>query len=379
MKFPLERHTIFLALAGSQAHGTARAGSDVDLRGVCIAPLEVRLSLSWSFEQYEGPLAADFAVMVRERLAQHPTASSGLDVKAELVIFDIAKFLGLCAAANPNALEILFADEQDWMFETPVWRRIHDERRRFLTRKVQQTFSGYALAQLKKIKTQRAWLLDPPTRKPTREDFGLPSGESVLSRDDQNRIEQSVVHVIRSYGIDDVELPKATRIDLEARAGNLGRHVLACPVEELEARLRAVATHALGIPADVIMALNAERKYRSALKQWDAFQTWHRQRNPARAELERRHGYDTKHAMHLVRLMRMGIEALENGDLQVRRPDFAELSAIRDGALSFNELENLANDLQLRIECARAETALPDDVDRDWLDQFAFEVTIGAE
>ena len=31
--FPIEQHTIFLTLAGSQAHGTAREGSDVDLRG----------------------------------------------------------------------------------------------------------------------------------------------------------------------------------------------------------------------------------------------------------------------------------------------------------------------------------------------------------
>lgn len=31
--FKLEEHTIFLTLAGSQAHGTARQGSDVDVRG----------------------------------------------------------------------------------------------------------------------------------------------------------------------------------------------------------------------------------------------------------------------------------------------------------------------------------------------------------
>ena len=54
--FALAPHTIFLTLAGSQAHGTARDGSDVDLRGVCIAPLALRLSLFGGFEQAEGPL-----------------------------------------------------------------------------------------------------------------------------------------------------------------------------------------------------------------------------------------------------------------------------------------------------------------------------------
>jgi uncharacterized protein len=378
VRFPLAPHTIFLTLAGSQAHGTARASSDVDLRGVCIAPLAVRLSLSSAFEQHEGALEGELAAIVRERLARHASASLGLSTKAEIVVFDVAKFLSLCAAANPNALEILFADEQDWIFEAPSWRRIHEHRQRFVTRKVQQTFSGYAHAQLKKIRTHRAWLLNPPTRKPTRDDFGLPAAESTLSRDDQNRIEQSVTDAIRAYGIDDVELPKATRIDLEQRAANLARHVLACPAEELEARLRAVASHALGIPESLTMALNAERRYRAALKQWDAFQTWQRQRNPARAELERRHGYDTKHAMHLVRLMRMGLEALETGDLRVRRPDHAELSAIRDGALSFEELEELAGDLQARIERASAVTTLPENVDLSWLDELAIEMMLTA-
>ena len=47
--FPIEQHSIFLTLAGSQAHGTARRGSDVDLRGVCIAPASVRLR--WTFQR----------------------------------------------------------------------------------------------------------------------------------------------------------------------------------------------------------------------------------------------------------------------------------------------------------------------------------------
>lgn len=54
--FKLEEHTIFLTLAGSQAHGTARQVSDVDVRGVCVAPLPVRVSLFKTFEQYEGEL-----------------------------------------------------------------------------------------------------------------------------------------------------------------------------------------------------------------------------------------------------------------------------------------------------------------------------------
>src|SRR5690606_10609838 len=108
----------------------------------------------------------------------------------------------LCVAANPNALEILFTDPHDWLYDTHVWRQMYDERHRFLTRKVEQTFLGYAHAQLKKIRTHRAWLLNPPTRQPTRTDFGLPE-TTTLNRADQSRIEGAIVSKLREYGIED--------------------------------------------------------------------------------------------------------------------------------------------------------------------------------
>jgi predicted nucleotidyltransferase len=375
--FPLERHTIFMTLAGSQAHGTARDGSDVDLRGVCIAPLSVRLSLFTAFEQHDGPLGGELAAWVLPRLEAHPTASRVLDIKTECVVFDIAKFVGLCAAANPNALEILFADERDWVLETPAWRRLYGERHRFLTKKVQQTFVGYALAQLKKIKTHRAWLRHPPTRKPSREDFGLPGAGGTLSRDDQNRIEQSIAEKIRSYGIDEVDMPKPTRITVHERVAAFCRDALSASEDDIEARMRAVATHASSLPSEVVATLNAEKRYRAAMKHWESYQTWKSQRNRARAALEREHGYDTKHAMHLIRLMRMGLEVLDHGELLVRRHDADELNAIRDGALSFDELLVAAERLQRDMERAAVTTALPADVDRDHVDQLAVELMTG--
>jgi len=53
-----------------------------------------------------------------------------------------------------------------------------------------------------------------------------------------------------------------------------------------------------------------------------------------REYLLEQHGYDSKAVHHAVRLWRMGAEALRDGDLTVRRPDAAELLAIRDGAIA---------------------------------------------
>lgn len=367
--FPFEQHTIFLTLAGSQAHGTARDGSDIDLRGICVAPLSVRLSMFRAFEQYEGELPGPLAETVIPRIKGHPTASRAVDIKIECVIFDVAKFVRLCAAANPNALEILFADERDWVLETPTWRRLHDERRRFLTKKVQQTFQGYAMAQLKKMKTHRAWLLNPPEKKPSREDFGLPVAGGTLNRDDQNRIEQSIADKIRGYGIDNIDMPKPTRIAVQERLDAFYRDVLSATDDDLEERMRAVVTHGLQLPPDVVSAINAEKKYRAAMKRWESYQKWKTHRNPTRAELERQRGYDTKHAMHLIRLMRMGLEVLQTGFLRVRRDDADELSAIRGGAMGFDELLAAATELKESIEKAATMTSLPAEVDRDGVDE----------
>ncbi len=366
--FPLDQHTVFLTLAGSRAHGTARADSDVDLRGVCVAPLAVRVSLFRSFEQYEGEMPQTLATAVIPRLEAHPTAALGLTIKTECVIFDVAKFVGLCAGANPNALEILFADERDWVFETPAWRRLHAARHTFLTKKVGQTFHGYALAQLKKIRTHRSWLLNPPAEKPSRAEFGASPKPTTLTSDDRNRIEQSIAERVRGYGVDTVELPKAARIAVHERLEAFYADVLEASAQDIPQRLREVASQALQLPSEVVAALNAEKKYQAALKHWEAYQAWKEHRNPLRAELERKHGYDTKHAMHLIRLMRMGIEALASGELRVKRDDASELAAIRDGARSFDDLLAEASALTVAMADAAATTTLPDDVDREAAD-----------
>ncbi|MEM9692451.1 MAG: nucleotidyltransferase domain-containing protein [Myxococcota bacterium] len=366
--FPLASHTIFVTLAGSQAHGTARADSDVDLRGVCIAPSSVRLSLFQSFSQFEGELTAELDALIAPRLRQHPTASPRPADKTEVVVFDLAKFVRLCALANPNALEILFADEGDWVHETPAWRRLHRERHHFLTRRVEQTFLGYASAQLKKIETHRAWLLRPPQTQPSRAAFGLPP-QGTLSRDHRTRIEQSITRQLRAYGIDELELPQPLRIALQERLLALTSDLLSADADDLEQRTRAVASHALQLPTDVITTLNAEKRYRAAMKHWQSYQAWKAHRNPVRAELERKHGYDTKHAMHLIRLMRMSLEALQAGELRVRRDDAAELAAIRDGSLSYEALIDTARELEGAVRAASETTSLPADIDEPWVDR----------
>lgn len=106
---------------------------------------------------------------------------------------------------------------------------------------------------------------------------------------------------------------------------------------------------------------DADRRkaYDAALGHWRNYRTWREERNPDRAALEQRHGYDTKHAMHLVRLLTMGIEVLSLGDVIVKRPDADRLLAIRDGALGYDALLEEVAALGGALDAAEANSSLP--------------------
>jgi len=120
--------------------------------------------------------------------------------------------------------------------------------------------------------------------------------------------------------------------------------------------------------------LAREKRWRAARREWDQHRQWERERNPRRAALEAAHGYDTKHGMHLVRLLRMAVEILEAGKVVVRRPDRDELLAIRDGAWSYDDLEARCESLRERIASAARTSRLPATSDSAALDRLCVAV-----
>jgi uncharacterized protein len=174
-------------------------------------------------------------------------------------------------------------------------------------------------------------------------------------------------------------MPPSARIAVAERLRGFWTDRLVAPNEGpraagVDERLEIAAAKSLGLSRELVRTLAAERRYRSALKHWEAYARWKEERNPARAALEARFGYDTKHAAHLVRLMRTGLELLEQGELRVRRPDAAELVAIRDGAFTYEEVVAEAERLRTHMQDAAARSALPADVDHDALDALLFEL-----
>jgi predicted nucleotidyltransferase len=172
------------------------------------------------------------------------------------VIYSLKKFVALAAECNPNFIEVLHGAEEDILTIQPAGRLLLEHRHAFISKQAKPKFAGYARAQLKRIKTHRSWLLSPPTKKPERGDFGLGTTTKI------SKSELGAFDALIRDGVS-VEMPK-----------------------------------------DVVSLFVQERGYQAAMRTWDQYEGWKKNRNEARAQLEAVAGYDTKHGMHLMRRVR---------------------------------------------------------------------------
>lgn len=278
---------IYETVHGSQAYGLATPASDVDLKGVLVGPA------AWYHGYLGGP--------------------EQVELSGDHVRYELRKYFRLAAAANPTVLELLWTPQECHVHITPAGERLLAAREQFLSLRVKDSFSGYAMSQLGRIKTHRKWVMNPPQKEPQRVDFGLPE-RAQISRDQLGAVEA----MLADRRLEPVDL----------------------------------STNFLDI-------LERERRYRTARKEWDSFLSWQRTRNPRRSELEAKFGYDTKHALHLIRLLRMGLEIVATGRVLVRRDDRDELLGIKAGALSYDELMARAETLGQQVHAAAATSPLP--------------------
>ena len=92
----------------------------------------------------------------------------------------------------------------------------------------------------------------------------------------------------------------------------------------------------------------------------------------SRPELVTAHGYDTKHAMHALRLGLQGIELLTTGriTLPVPQPDLEYLRSIRRGEVPLAEVIDAVNHAEARLAGLQDHSAVPDQPDRHWVDDW---------
>jgi predicted nucleotidyltransferase len=330
----LRERTIYLTRHGSQCYGTSTPASDLDIRGIAIAPKEYYLGMTNNFEQ---------------ATSKDP----------DLVIFELRKFLKLASECNPNAIEIIFTDEQDHFHVSKIGQMLLDSRKFFLSKRVKFTFQGYANAQMKRILTHRRWLLNPITHQPTREEFGLPS-RTVIPTDQIMAANAAVKRRCDEWNWHEMEsLTPSVRQEIQDEFLRRITEITNWSVEEVDDKIWLAAANSLGFSTNFIEFLDKERLYTNRLRDWQHFNDWEKNRNPARAELEAKFGFDCKHAMHLVRLSRCCKELMTDGIMRVRRPDAEELLSIRNGAWTFFELMEWFDKQTKEIDTLYASSPLP--------------------
>ena len=302
-------------LAGCLAYGTSLPTSDTDYRGVfCADPINL---LTPFYTIHEA------------------TDKDEEDTK----LYELSHFMKLTLACNPNIIETLWVDEEDITFSTPAYEHLREHRSEFLSSKIAFTTSGYAFAQLKRIKGHNKWINNPqPVEPPRQIDFvSLVQNFSAIKMFKIDMEKYRTGYRLAPYGQNIYGLLVAPSEKYETFSED---HTLNTVYEEDKS--------SNNLPL-MIIKFNKE-EYKLAKEKHAQYWTWKENRNEARSELEEEFGYDTKHAMHLVRLLRMGEEALEEGVLKVKRPDAEELLEIRAGAWTYEECVDYAEQMNELIQ-----------------------------
>lgn len=364
MEFDLESRTILLVIAGSRSYGLHAETSDVDLKGICVPPIDLYCLGLHHFEQADSVEHIEPLV----HMLTPDEQEIGARTRVEGTIYDVKKFIKLALNANPNILEVLFCDDGDIRRIEPAGGLLREHRDIFLSKKVVWSYQGYAFAQMKRIKGHRSWLLNPPSGPPKREDYGLPPERSTLNEDEQNAFLWVLTEVLRDK-IGEFRLSRSTREELEA----LDLHG-AVQHGIPDAAWPSIG-QITGAPRHFIEAMQRERKYRQARNHWKSYLNWKKTRNRARKEIEERVGYDAKHGMHLARLMIQGLEILREGALRVKRTEDRDfLLGLRHGAMTFEELESWFEAKQAELKEASETSDLPDKPDHKTAEQLLIEI-----
>lgn len=324
---------IFETVVGSRAYGIHHKDSDYDKAGVMIPGKEYFFGFL-KFEQFMGFEEKD------------------------RVCYDIRKALRLIADCNPNMMDLLWVPDRCIQKMTPFWQQFVDQRDLFVSKRCRYTYSGYAIAQLRRIKTHRKFLLDPPKKAPVREEYGLrnppifPTSqlkavvnaalEFIIEEEKQDFLDE----LDRLYG--DYLVPLYTRF--------LMPEYRRTAMEWLQAGIKSQANTFISLgdtylKDEYVEEAKKEVAFYEAKRDWDRYCSWKKSRNKARAELEEKFGMDCKHAAHLTRLMRMGMEILETGKVNVDRTgiDAEELKDIRNGAWPYEQVEQYADDSDKKL------------------------------
>lgn len=220
----------------------------------------------------------------------------------DIVLYSLEKAVRLLLKSNPNIVGLLWLRPQEYIHQHAVFQELLDQRHIFSSRVAAESFAGYAYSQLHRMEAF---------------DLGRMAEYEILS------------DVIRRHGtLHEVLNADHNKLQWFARTWKLDL-------------------------TDLQHFRKLHRKYFSGYM------------GEKRKAIVRKYQYDVKNAAHLIRLLRMGIEFLETGVLQVYRTDAAELMAIKRGEWTLDQVKVEAEQLFARMADAFAASSLAPKPDFD--------------
>jgi uncharacterized protein len=234
----------------------------------------------------------------------------------DAVSYEIRKFIGLLLKCNPNVLSMLWVPERHIIYLHELGRSLREQRDVFVSKQAYHSFSGYAYGQFKRM-----------------------THLNQEARDELDEYESILVDA----GLD----PNDIHADQPLRSRPAG-----------SARYPGITI------GDVITKYEALRRQYYSGGYMGA----------RRRDLVRRVGYDAKNAAHLIRLLRMGIEFLVEGELHVERADAEQLLEIKRGEWPLDRVKAEAERLFKLAEEAYVRSSLPTKPDLEKAERLCMEI-----
>lgn len=238
----------------------------------------------------------------------------------DVVFYSFSKFVRLLVKSNPNVLGTLWLRNEDYVYQSHGMSELTINRELFSSKQAHTAFAGYADGQLKRMTHFNQALLDEYTR---------------------------AVHTIeRDCGL-------TVREVLEADEHKL-KHLY-------EQHFRFVTLEGL-------------RRFKGLHRQhFSGYMGEKRKR------LVEKHGYDCKNAAHLIRLLRMCVEFLDTGVMNVyREHDGDHIRAIKAGKFSLEDVKQEAEALFEQTRVARDRSSLPDAPQLQYIEEMLVDITLDA-
>ena len=340
----LKSRIIFSTIHGSVAYGLNNAESDLDIRAIVVPPKEYFLGFNKTFNEW-------------------------ITTNPDCTVFNLKKFMKLAVNGNPNCLELLFTEPEDHILISAEGKVLLDNRDKFLSKLLKERYIGYSKAQAHRIKNHRKWLLNTPTHKPTREEFGLPV-KPQIEKNQYDCVKNLINKKIEQWNPDFEPFSDSQKIYLQGKVSDILTEMQITSDDKWLAAARTI-----GLDDNLILILKKEKEFENKVEDWENYLDWKKNRNPKRAILEAKYGFDLKHGTQLVRLLTLGKEILETGKCQVKRThDREALMAIKNGAWTYQQLIDFADKTEEDVKEAYKNSKLPNQPDVNYLDNLCIDL-----